>query len=1037
MANNSLGRVRLQDIREFTVQIRNLESNEIVGTGIIISSSCHVVTCAHVVVEAGINPRTGSKLPNFFEYLWKNMLRKELGTTLENTKGDIGVYFPQIQDSGLRLRKAKIIRYFQDYDDDIVLLGLQGDPPLLNPNQVAVIGNAEFSGNNLFRSYGYRRLGNYIAAWADGKILGKVEPPTDRVFLEEPIQLICDKIDAGMSGAAVLDIDRNLVVGIISEAWFPDLSSKASDTAWAINAKILNLEPFAIPLRDTFLEKGLTPQPQIDVKKAHSAALLSPGIALYGAPSPLSEWVGRTELLKNIQNDWKNNQVRIVGLIGIGGEGKSSLARHWVDETIRDDIQEKPEGVFWWGFYENSSIDEFFDTAIQFLTAGKLDPQDYPSIFAKAHLVAAMLTKGRYLFILDGIELFQYKDGDLYGLLKSGALREFLEFFASPGHNSFCIVTSRLPLIDLIKYSSYNQVEVKPLLPFEGRSLLRKLGVKGPDSQLNHLVNSWDNHALALSLIGSYIVEKYAGNSLEFEEYPFLQADNPVQRLLSRYDQYMSETEKIFLTLFAAFRIPLSEPGLFSIFRNEESKCGLLDQFFRMGSDSFEKLIRKLCDYRILRHNTEAENYSCHPLIHEYYDHLLMQLDNTEISIFHSEIMDYYLSHFETATVPNTLNDLNPVIEATHHCCSAGRYDEAFIILRDKIHHEDEHIINQKFAAWETALAINLEFFPNDYMKLDPLVTDIEHKSLLINEVGLCFMNLGKLAESLPFFKRASEISISIENSHDASHDFMNLSELYADIGDLRSSLQMAEKALTFALKAGDKRDECDARCRHATSAFLLGDVRTAEEEYKKSESLQRELLPNRPFLFGLRGIQYGYFLLKSNNHDLARQVTETNLLLCEQNKAFRSIIQCHQLLGYLDMLENRDDQSSAHLETALNLARSRENRHLIIKSLILMGQYFAKKGEVLQAVTNLNEAINYISIGGYQVDEIDIRNSLASIYIGIGEINRASLELDITGRMSGHLGYKWGSLDFEVLHGKLEQLKDMHNNAIEESNDM
>lgn len=57
-----------------------------------------------------------------------------------------------------------------------------------------------------------------------------------------------------------------------------------------------------------------------------------------------------------------------------------------------------------------------------------------------------MLYSGRYLFILDGLEIMQHQGGDQYGLLKSSDFRKFLEYFAAPDHESFCLVTSRAPL---------------------------------------------------------------------------------------------------------------------------------------------------------------------------------------------------------------------------------------------------------------------------------------------------------------------------------------------------------------------------------------------------------------------------------------------------------------------------------------------------------------------------------------------------------------------------------------------------------------
>ena len=48
--------VRLQNLRDFTVQIRDA-NDRIVGTGIAVSTDGKIVTCAHVVEAAGIDPQ--------------------------------------------------------------------------------------------------------------------------------------------------------------------------------------------------------------------------------------------------------------------------------------------------------------------------------------------------------------------------------------------------------------------------------------------------------------------------------------------------------------------------------------------------------------------------------------------------------------------------------------------------------------------------------------------------------------------------------------------------------------------------------------------------------------------------------------------------------------------------------------------------------------------------------------------------------------------------------------------------------------------
>ncbi len=45
-------KIRLQNLREMTVQIRRVSDDAIVGTGIAVSTNGAIATCAHVVFES-------------------------------------------------------------------------------------------------------------------------------------------------------------------------------------------------------------------------------------------------------------------------------------------------------------------------------------------------------------------------------------------------------------------------------------------------------------------------------------------------------------------------------------------------------------------------------------------------------------------------------------------------------------------------------------------------------------------------------------------------------------------------------------------------------------------------------------------------------------------------------------------------------------------------------------------------------------------------------------------------------------------------
>ena len=328
-------RIVRQNIRNMTVQVCDPDTLDVRGTGVLVSPSGQIVTCAHVVRDCGLNPY-------------------DMG-------GAVRVYIPATPEHEAEHREARVNWYPEGSEDDLVLLKLTGGP--IAPERVGRFGPADASAEHPFRSFGFRRRDEYLGLHAKGSIEGHV--PSPRRFLVEPVQLESRDLDSGMSGAAVFDVERNLVIGFVFQVWEPGQSAKDRDLAFAVDAAVLGSSPVRDLLVPAVLEPDPLAGPELDqaigeVISAPAEDAAQVGWAMQTAPDNLGVFVGREQELGFIEQAWQTGQARIVGLSGFAGQGKTSLVRTWLEGHRQAVGAKQPQSVLWWTFDASfNDIDDF------------------------------------------------------------------------------------------------------------------------------------------------------------------------------------------------------------------------------------------------------------------------------------------------------------------------------------------------------------------------------------------------------------------------------------------------------------------------------------------------------------------------------------------------------------------------------------------------------------------------------------------------------------------------------------------------------
>jgi len=343
--------------------------------------------------------------------------------------------------------------------------------------------------------------------------------------------------------------------------------------------------------------------------------------------------------------------------------------------------------------------------------------------------------------------------------------------------------------------------------------------------------------------------------------------------------------------------------------------------------------------------------------------------------------------------------------------------------------------------AWETDLALMLEFFPDGDTFQEPQVSDPKNKSWILNEAGLCPMSLGRLGEAAPFYERAVAITLSMEDWDNASRGYQNLAGLHAYLGALAASAEAATQALALARRAENKRDESASLAWQAWTAHLQGQAAAAGAAFAQAEALERETDPSKRYLYSLRGVQHADHLRRAGDGAYARRVTEANLKTMEGFRAPHQVSQCQRVLGDLDAGAGQHDAAGGHYDAALKIARGISYRPALMEALLARGCWAARYRELTGrgdpsglAFADLDEALGYAVEGGYRIYEADIRVALAWAHLADlalnpsgarrGTVEAARAEAERARQMSADMGYPWGQVDAQEVLEELSEGK-------------
>ncbi len=501
---------------------------------------------------------------------------------------------------------------------------------------------------------------------------------------------------------------------------------------------------------DTWLAQVFARRGAADAPREYPTDL--PFIDITALPDPVDPdlFEGREEPIQNLDGYWADPTTTIVPIVAFGGVGKSALVWHWVRKLPRDVTVCRQ--MFAWSFYSQgqgdyekdstkflNAVREHLLRCLSFWPVPNGETFDLTPVAANApqrlarELARAFASVGG-LLILDGLEPMQNPDVVEGGSPKDLGLKVFLrtlrdDLTTRPNlPRRLLLLTTRWAIGGLREPSEggvpngIRELRLENLTPAQGSRLLRN--ARDPRDRMKKLHfgsrTAMDlpvveeafratsvqqgGHALSLVLLASYIFRRHDGdlaNKSDLDEFSLDEKDTAhkyARRMIRCYDEKLFNDPERTSPLFKTCRHVLLLLGLFdrpALSRHLDllRQTGESQHFFaNISRHDFTSAVEELISLRFLNSGTQAgSTLDTHPLIREYFSRRFREEAPAAWVAAHGILYEALGSRARgLKSLPESVDDLEPVFQAVVHGCRAGRQKDVLdtiyvpIILRGK-----------------------------------------------------------------------------------------------------------------------------------------------------------------------------------------------------------------------------------------------------------------------------------------------------------------------------------------------------------------
>jgi tetratricopeptide (TPR) repeat protein len=588
-----------------------------------------------------------------------------------------------------------------------------------------------------------------------------------------------------------------------------------------------------------------------------------PRLDLGRLPVPGPYLIGRDAELARLDAAWESSETHVLTLIAFGGTGKSALVSRWLDRMSAAGWR-SARRVLDWSFYSQgteervTSADRFLDHALAWF--GDPDPKAGAPRDRGLRL-AELVRQERTLLILDGVEPLQNPaNHPLAGRLKDPGLAALLKGLAG-GNPGLCVATTRERIADLDgSTSTAPQVNLEALSPEAGAELLQAFGVDGKKKELLAASREFGNHALTLSLLGTYLKDICGGDVRRRREVPLLdEADETghAGRVIASYARVLETPEVEVLRLLGLFDRPAA-PAQVKALRAEPPIPDLTETIGPAHEARFRKAVARLRKARLVAEG--GDTLDAHPLVRVFFQEDLETHCPEAWKAGNLRLYEHLQK--EAPDLPDTLEAMEPLFTAVIHGCRAGRQQEAYReVYRRRIQRGNELFNLKKLGAFGSDLSALSGFFDRPWDQPSASLPSAD-QAFLLNEAGFELRALGRLAEAVQPMEVGLERRVLLEDWENAAISASNLSELTLTLGEMARAVSFGKQSVDLADRSGGAFLRRVNRARVADALHQSGRWEESAESFREAEALQAERQPEYPRLYSVQGYQYCDLLL-------------------------------------------------------------------------------------------------------------------------------------------------------------------------------